>query len=40
MAHVSPNDSNTKAKSFVGRLLLHERFTWNHQWLLTSEEGV
>jgi hypothetical protein len=40
MAHVSPNDSNTKAKSFVGRLLLRERFTWIHQWFLTSEEGV
>jgi hypothetical protein len=40
MAHVSPNDSNTKAESFVGRLQLHERFTWNHQWLLTWQEDI
>jgi hypothetical protein len=40
MAHVSPNDSNTKAKSFVGRLQVRERFTWIHHEFLISEVRV
>ena len=40
MAHVSPNDTDMEAKSFVGLLLLRERFTWNHQWFLTSAGGL
>ena len=32
MAHVSPNVMDMEAKSFVGRLLLRERFTWIHQY--------
>jgi hypothetical protein len=40
MAKVSLNDRDTEAESFVGRLLLHERFSWNHQWLLTWQEDI
>jgi hypothetical protein len=32
MVHVSSNDKDREAESFVGRLQLRELFTWNHQW--------
>ena len=38
MAHVSPNDRDMETESFVGSLQLRVRFTWIHQWFLTSEE--
>jgi len=40
MAKVSLNGRDTEAESFVGRLQLHERFTWNHHWLLTWQEDI
>ena len=29
-----------EAESFVGRLLLRERFTWNYLWFLTWQEDI
>jgi len=38
MAHVSLNDNSMEAESYVDHSPFHERFTWNHQRFLTSEE--
>jgi hypothetical protein len=40
MAHVSPNDRDTEAESFVGRLQLRKLFVWNQQWLLPFKEDL
>jgi hypothetical protein len=40
MTNVSPIDTGTKVETFVDRLSIRKRSTWNYHGFLTSEEGL